>query len=186
MANHIAHDGETKVCSRCGPPAKPLADFNRRSGRGGGYQSKCRQCQKEMQAVWYAKNARREYERTRAYLIAHPDVKSAGDRAYRLAHPEAVKVIAKRFRQTPHGKSEHRRIESARRAQKLGQFVEQVDPTIVFEMHGGRCGICSEFIDRREGFHVDHIIPLARGGMHSYLNTQPAHPRCNLQKGWLR
>jgi 5-methylcytosine-specific restriction endonuclease McrA len=48
-------------------------------------------------------------------------------------------------------------------------------------MHGGRCGICCEFIEG--DFHVDHVIPLARGGQHGYVNVQPAHPRCNLVKG---
>jgi 5-methylcytosine-specific restriction endonuclease McrA len=31
--------------------------------------------------------------------------------------------------------------------------------------------------------HLDHIVPLARGGEHSYANTQPAHPTCNRRKG---
>jgi 5-methylcytosine-specific restriction endonuclease McrA len=32
-------------------------------------------------------------------------------------------------------------------------------------------------------FHVDHVVPLARGGEHSYANTQPACPPCNMSKG---
>jgi 5-methylcytosine-specific restriction endonuclease McrA len=34
-----------------------------------------------------------------------------------------------------------------------------------------------------EAFHVDHKVPLARGGEHSYENVQPAHPFCNGSKG---
>lgn len=48
-------------------------------------------------------------------------------------------------------------------------------------MHGGMCGICKGFIDG--DFHVDHRIPLSKGGMHGYANCQPAHPKCNLSKG---
>ena len=73
-------------------------------------------------------------------------------------------------------------IESARRARKLNQFIEEVDPQVVYEMHGGMCGICKEFVKRNE-FHVDHRIPLSKGGMHGYINVQPAHPTCNLRKG---
>ena len=32
-------------------------------------------------------------------------------------------------------------------------------------------------------WHVDHVYPLSRGGEHSYRNTQPAHPECNIAKG---
>lgn len=32
-------------------------------------------------------------------------------------------------------------------------------------------------------FHVDHVVPLSKGGMHGYTNVQPAHPRCNMRKG---
>lgn len=75
----------------------------------------------------------------------------------------------------------HRRNEAARRARKLDQFVEQVDALLVLELCDGVCGICEEDVDPLD-FHVDHIIPLARGGDHSYANTQPAHPVCNLRK----
>lgn len=56
-----------------------------------------------------------------------------------------------------------------------------VDRGRVFAAHHGRCGICGEAVDP-DNFHVDHILPLARGGEHSYENTQPAHPICNQRK----
>lgn len=73
-----------------------------------------------------------------------------------------------------------RRAESTRRARKLNQFVEAVDPAVVFERDSGICGICSDPIEGP--FHVDHIIPLSKGGEHSYANVQAAHPRCNCTK----
>jgi 5-methylcytosine-specific restriction endonuclease McrA len=45
----------------------------------------------------------------------------------------------------------------------------------------GRCGICGEFIEG--DFHVDHVLPLSQGGLHGYINVQPAHPICNFIKG---
>jgi 5-methylcytosine-specific restriction endonuclease McrA len=35
----------------------------------------------------------------------------------------------------------------------------------------------------RENFHVDHIVPICKGGEHTYANVQPAHPICNISKG---
>lgn len=68
------------------------------------------------------------------------------------------------------------------RARLNQAYVERVDSLIVLERHDGVCGICEKDVDPLD-FHVDHIVPLARGGNHSYANTQPAHPYCNLAKG---
>jgi 5-methylcytosine-specific restriction endonuclease McrA len=51
------------------------------------------------------------------------------------------------------------------------------------------CRICGEPVDfTRQPPHpsaatIDHVIPLSRGGEHSYGNTQLAHLRCNTTKG---
>ncbi len=74
-----------------------------------------------------------------------------------------------------------RRHTARRKALKLNQFIEDVDPNVVYTMHGGMCGICKEFIEGE--FHVDHVIPLSKGGVHGYVNVQPAHPACNWSKG---
>ncbi|MEM7166018.1 MAG: HNH endonuclease signature motif containing protein [Planctomycetota bacterium] len=47
-----------------------------------------------------------------------------------------------------------------------------------------RCAWCGEWIDmRHDKWHLDHIVPLARGGRHEVANLQPLHAACNLQKG---
>jgi 5-methylcytosine-specific restriction endonuclease McrA len=70
----------------------------------------------------------------------------------------------------------------ARRARRLQDgFVEEVNRLVVFARHNGICGICMKPVCRDE-FAVDHIVPLAKGGQHSYANTQPAHRRCNSKK----
>lgn len=43
------------------------------------------------------------------------------------------------------------------------------------------CGICVEPIVNQ--YHIDHIIPVAKGGEHTIDNLQLAHPLCNLRKG---
>jgi 5-methylcytosine-specific restriction endonuclease McrA len=70
----------------------------------------------------------------------------------------------------------------AYRARKRGAFVEDVEPLVVLERDDGVCGICGEDVDPTF-FDIDHVIPLARGGEHSYRNVQVAHRRCNARKG---
>ena len=74
-----------------------------------------------------------------------------------------------------------REATNRRRARKLNQFVEDVDPTIVFKRDKGICEICEKPVDPNR-FDIDHIIPLSKGGEHSYANVQLAHPSCNYRK----
>ena len=73
------------------------------------------------------------------------------------------------------------------RARRLGAWVEIIDPRVVYERDGGICQICRKPVrfGGRKGPNspaIDHVIPLARGGDHSYANVQLAHARCNSRK----
>jgi len=45
------------------------------------------------------------------------------------------------------------------------------------------CGICKKYIPLENEFHIDHIIPISKNGLHEVGNLQLAHPICNLVKG---
>ncbi|MEW1881239.1 HNH endonuclease signature motif containing protein [Rhodococcus sp. NPDC080181] len=49
------------------------------------------------------------------------------------------------------------------------------------DMKGEPCHYCGT--PWRKGFHVDHAIPLARGGTDDWTNLVSACPRDNLRKG---
>lgn len=59
----------------------------------------------------------------------------------------------------------------------------------VFERDEWICHICKKLIDRTlRGDHwwratLDHIIPLSKGGTHTYDNVAACHWRCNMVKG---
>jgi len=78
---------------------------------------------------------------------------------------------------------------ATRRARKADAFIEAIDRQVVFARDAGLCGICGIRIPpsiswpHLMSFDIDHVQPLARGGEHSYANTQAAHHGCNLQKG---
>lgn len=85
---------------------------------------------------------------------------------------------------------QHKRAARLRRkAATRAVTVETVDPIKVFERDGWRCRLCgSKAPKAKRGTYeadapeLDHIIPLSRGGEHSYRNTQCACRRCNLEK----
>lgn len=45
------------------------------------------------------------------------------------------------------------------------------------------CGLCGNKIETIDEMHVDHIIPLSRGGKDILANLQLTHASCNLAKG---
>ena len=76
-----------------------------------------------------------------------------------------------------------------KRARRKAAFVEDVDPLALFERDGWRCHLCGRKCPRDARVPhplaptIDHIVPLAGGGEHSYRNTATAHFRCNVSKG---
>ena len=85
--------------------------------------------------------------------------------------------------------SNRSRYSNNRRARMKNQFVEDVDANVVYERDGWICQLClhpvSKIADKRivDVASLDHIIPLSKGGEHSYKNTQLAHLSCNVRKG---
>lgn len=117
-------------------------------------------------AAWRARTVeyRREYRKR-----AHDTVKAvARNRRWRKANPERYRALQSSG-------------DARRRIREQEQFVEKVSPQIVWERDEGVCGICGEAADPSD-WHLDHTVPLSRGGEHSYANVQVSHPLCNRRK----
>lgn len=159
-----------KTCSRC-QLEKPLSEFwKSRSGRTrDGYKGECKECAKARRREWAKKNREVEAEYQRDKYAKDPERYIKAAQEWAAQNPEKVRAYS-------------RKSEAARRARKSEAWVEDVDPATVFERDKGICGICQRAVDPQD-YHIDHTIPLVKGGMHSYANVQLAHPHCNLSKG---
>lgn len=92
--------------------------------------------------------------------------------------------------------SRARAHKSAQKAiRRAAQLANPVDPYKVFHEAGWKCQICGVDTPRsKRGTYdddapeLDHIRPLAKGGEHSYANTQCACRKCNSEKSdtWQR
>lgn len=67
---------------------------------------------------------------------------------------------------------------SSQRALRKGAFVEHIDKRVLWERFGRLCALCTQPIKFKH-VTLDHIVPLSKGGLHSYENIQPAHGLCN-------
>ena len=94
-----------------------------------------------------------------------------------------------RYMATPHGREKVRSNEYRRKARKRAAFVDDVKWSEVMERGGWACHLCGGKIPKARKWPdplfgtVDHVLPLAKGGEHSYANCKPAHLSCNCSKG---
>ncbi len=141
----------------------------------------------EYRKAYHAKHRERENAQSSAAYYRNKEQRALEAKERYLRNKE--KTIAKVRERERAGlnldlaklKARQRRKNKAKKARRRNAFIECVEGYVVFELCEGICGICGDPI--LEDFHVDHIIPLSRGGEHSYANTQAAHPLCNIKKG---
>lgn len=58
---------------------------------------------------------------------------------------------------------------------------EDVDRVEIAERDGWVCYLCEQLVTRRT-WSLDHVIPLSKGGAHTYANARIVHHRCNSRK----
>lgn len=122
-----------------------------------------------------AANPEKGREYTRQYRAANPEKVRESQRRYRAANLE--KINARRAA-SPERHLEDKRRRRARIAGNGVYLVTQRDLARLLNRQGGTCAWC----DASESLHVDHIIPIARGGAHGIGNLQYLCAPHNLSK----
>lgn len=177
---------QIKVCPKCKEPF-PLTDefwYKNRSAKNG-YQSHCKKCRNALNSSWQKKNPDKVKENVLRWRKANPEKRKENLSNYQKSHPEKHREYKRRYQQLHPEKS---RIKyHKRKAQKLGNggsytFTELQQ---LFEDQGHRCFHCDKFISLNNGktCHIDHWIPLVRGGSNNIENIRLLCPYCNLSKG---
>lgn len=200
MPKAIVPDGY-KRCSRgeqCVHPDGPILPINQfgkwKYGRDG-LKPQCKACSKD-DAEKY-RNANRDTLRRkgREYYQQHRDHFRENSRRWALEHPERMRVISQRSVRKHRIKrremtrqwskanpSKVREQERRRRARKLGACGSHTadDVRAQYESQRGLCWWCGKPVGKR--FHIDHRIPLSRGGSDAPDNLCISCPSCNLSK----
>lgn len=197
-------DSTLKVCRTCGvaKPATP-EHFHYRA-ESGKLRNECIPCWRERCRAKYRSDPQPYIARAAAWAKTHPKprkprpVREPGKRVLTLEQREAAKerhlrwreqnrgklrLVGKEWRETAKGRAQHAASERRRRAAKAGSGGSHTPEDVqrALALQAGRCYWCGEPLPET-GWHVDHIIPLAKGGGNGPENICVACQPCNNRK----
>jgi hypothetical protein len=176
-----------KVCPRC-HEEKLLVGFGlSRRGNRHGLRKYCKACM----ALKTSERRKANPEKTKEQRRAHRQRRSL-DPAWRKARTRKryVRLMARVAAGDPKAIARRRAQQESgskraviRRLLFPELYREFVSRAKVFERDGGKCRYCQKALRNvKNGWHLDHYIPLARGGEHSHANVCVSCPECNVQK----
>lgn len=183
----IIRDG-MRPCVTC-EEVKPLSEFHSSPSKPGDVSSECKSCACSRASDWYDENHNRAIHRKRQYyqenrleILRKQRERYRSDEDYRKSSRRRAREWAQ---QNP------RRVRartSRRRAVEHDASGEHTGSDIIRLWHrqNGRCFWCGDRTstspDEDEHYHIDHIIPLSKGGTDWPRNLCISCPSCNLRK----
>lgn len=185
----------TKRCCTCKLELS-TDNFTINRSRKSGFSDRCKPCRKIQKRDFYLRNKARLAPKFREYYLSVKEQHNErARRAYREKHAERL------ARQAEYQSRNKEFISAARRSRYAAdpmkvklrelkrtiasqQFKTQPVTTAVWreelELHGYKCAYCGCHAPVLE---LDHVVPLARGGIHDRTNIVPACKSCNSSKG---
>lgn len=137
---------------------------------------------------WHEANRARQNEKRRVWRLDNlPRVHEYLRRKYATDPAYRANLLAGRSARKKSNRLLGRIYSHNRRARKhaVGGTYSASDVQLLLELHGHRCANHMCGADLTVGYHIDHIVPIARGGGNDLSNLQPMCPPCNLRKGTL-
>lgn len=184
-----------KICSKCGKE-KDIDKFSKDSQKKDGLRSSCKSCKSLYDKIYVEKNKEYKYEKNKEYRGSRKAEKAKYDKEYREANKEHVlrrkreyyhfnggsdanKVWRKKnkelVRSYAHNAKAKRRsllAESSLTNKQLTEWKIKQEKV---------CSYC--LVECKHSYHIDHIMPLTRGGKHEITNLTISCPQCNHSKG---
>lgn len=197
----------TKTCCRCALDL-PVADFYRNKRSADGFAYRCKACdiarvrerqlanreaEKQRSLAYYESHKEEMQQSRRERYAARREEENEQSRAYHERNREAVLERQAAYRRENAGyfarwKRENRARIAASNASRRSRLanapegqVTEADLLDMLESQGYLCAYCECSLD--EGFHLEHMTPLCRGGVNDWTNVAVSCPRCNLSKG---
>jgi 5-methylcytosine-specific restriction endonuclease McrA len=183
-----------KVCKKCGQPrdrvCKPCRNSTARAWAAANTEKRKKANDKYYAAksqeihavnkVWKVANKDRLVELTSARLARNKGTIQAQQAQYHLANKQKINERSAAWRAANPEKS---RIQQQNRRAKVRSVGGKLSSNLVeklFALQKGRCACCGAALSGDT--HLDHIMPIALGGVNKDSNMQLLTQRCNNQK----
>lgn len=155
----------------------------------------CKPCAIIRTKKWIAENRQKHNAKTAKWQKNHPESLKARAKRYREKNAEEIKQREKAKRLLDPAKFSQRSRDyakkypdrvNARNAERRAKRKNQagiVSKNIVEKLkklQQNKCPCCHKLLG--DNYHIDHIVPLALGGMHQDSNLQLLRANCNQQK----
>lgn len=131
----------------------------------------CHECVSEYNQKWYKLNKDRAYSRQRRWVLENTE-----------RHRYLLRRSADASRER--GRDEYnlymRSVNSSRR-KKLASGDSFGEMTEWIKYQAKACFYCGDYCENE--FHIDHFVPISRGGPHKISNLVISCPTCNMRKG---
>jgi HNH endonuclease. len=189
-----------KTCSQCATE-KPHAEFSKHKSTKDGLFYCCKACNRERNKKYYEKNKEQVLERQKKYREENKEQILEQNRKYYEENKEKVLKRKKKYREDNreyfkkwreenrehaieyakkyHKENPHiaRANNQKRRAMKKRAAVALTDnERLALQILNEECTLLGP------GWHVDHIVPLSKGGLHHPDNLQIVRASYNLSK----
>lgn len=125
--------------------------------------------QKQLGLTWYHKNKKAALEYNKKYRSVNRELIRSIQKSYVECHPEK--------------RAETSRTSARNRRAKVldaGGVHSHNDVLSIYFAQKGRCAYCKVKVGKK--YHVDHIVPISKGGTNGRDNLQICCPTCNLRK----
>lgn len=177
--------------------------FHKKSSSPDGLSSVCTHCKAEKDRIYREQNkesiklAKREYRRTnlekvkkanKTYYESNKEKIAEKTKEYRENNKEYLKEQKAEYYRSFVGRLVSKNARSTRRALKNstsdGTVTKNYLDTLL-TIQNNKCYYCENLLDlsANGNVHLDHYIPLSKGGKHSCGNVVWSCSTCNLKKG---
>lgn len=178
-----------KVCSKC-QSSKDEILFSKNRSKKDGLASECRVCKSQQDRKYkeenkeYYINYLKEYrEKNKAELDAKKKEYIANNKSAHLKrqhswyerNKDSVKTRTLQYKKDH--PEQYQMYSNRRKALKKTSIVDVFITQDIVNMYGNQCVYCGDLFT-----HIDHYIPLSRGGSHTLENVRPSCETCNLTK----
>lgn len=164
-----------KTCRTCNEEL-PLSSFWASPRNKGGYATECKDCERIRKRKNYQVNKEKIDARNLSYRVANRERYAAYTKKYRENNPEKAKEVYRNWQlKYPEKVREH---SHRRRAALRNNGVFVILERDLKRLYSSPCTYCGSTAN----ITADHVVPIARGGVHSIGNLVPACSSCNSSK----